>query len=381
MTKGKGRNPGAGNLDKHIKRTEHKERSQPAARKHLGQLEKHKDHVQRAKKRRGKVEKLNKIKRAVAQRNPDEFNIGMTKAIMDLASGRMKQRKKHQLPQERDADLKKTIDGNLRNVQYLEFKAQADMTRAKDLLEEEGAAAITASKPQNTHTVFVESEEEFRRFNPLVYFDTTKEMLLQHPAVRGKISVLKSTVLPDEVLLSGGHTMKSDSQKRKERRELTRKLQTIGDDEEAREAFLERTRAKQELKQYRFSDLIAADDTARRTAAKKAAGGGDARHNHDDDDDDDDDEEGSGKRGGGGPSSSASSTDDVAKLLEWRREKERLETVDAARRMREVTQRVERSKSLNSLAKMVRRQNSGIKKQLTQKADSRFKPNATRRAR
>lgn len=362
MTKGKGRNPGAGNLDKHIKRREHKERSQLASRARLGQLEKHKDHVLRARKRKQKVEALQKIKRAVAQRNPDEFSIGMTKAVMDIASGRMKRRKQSQLPKERAADLKKTIDGNLRNVQYLEFKAQADRNRAKDLLEEDGATAITGSKPVNTHTVFVDDEEEFRRFNPLTYFDTTKEMLQQHPAVRGKLSVLKSTVLPDEVLLSGGHTMKSISQKRKERRELTRKLQRLGDDTEARGSLVEREKAKKELKQFRFSSLIAEDERARQEANAEEA--------------EEEDEKAAGK-----PSSSAKTRDDVTALLEWRREKERQEAVVAAKRMREVTQRMERSRSLTALAQTVRRQNRGIQRQLQQKSLSRFKPNAARRAR
>lgn len=354
MTKGKGKNPGAGGLDKHIKRKEHKERSQPASRAHLGQLEKHKDHALRAKKRRVKVQRLNEIKRAAAQRNPDEYNIGMTKAVMDVATGRMRRRPQRSTPQERSSELRKTIDANLRNVQYLEFKANADLNRAKELLDEDASAAITASTPANRHIVFVESEEEFKRFNPLKHFDVTPEMLRQHPAVRGTISVLKNTVLPDEVLLAG-HQMKSTAQLRKERRAVQEQLRRSGAaDSESRAAVIERLKAKREMRQYRFADLVSEASAAQSAASAAASGDG---------------EEGEDAK------------DEVTRLLEQRRMREQQEALLAARRMREITQRVERSKNLADLASVVRRQNKGIKSQMEQRKNSRFKPNAVRRSR
>lgn len=357
MTKGKGRNPGASGLDKHLKRKTHKERSQPKSREHLGQLEKHKDHVLRAKKRKVKVRRLQDIKRAAAQRNPDEFHIGMTKAVMDVASGRMKKRKERLVESDRKRDMQKAIEHNRRNVQYLEFKAQADQQRATELLNEEAAAALTSAAPQNKHIVFVDSEEEFRHFNPLKHFDATPEMMRQHPAVRGKISVLEKTVMPEEVLMSGGHQMKSAAQKRKERRAVQEKLRRSGADatQETRAAFVERLHAKRELKQYRFTDLLNEVN----------------------------------KDGNGGPSSSSqdidgeeeAAKDEVTRLLEWRREQERQATMATARRVREVGQRMQRSKSLTALAKSIRKQSQGIKRQMEQKRESRFKHGTTRRAR
>lgn len=357
MTKGKGRNPGASGLDKHLKRKTHQERSQPKSREHLGQLEKHKDHALRAKKRKVKVRRLQDIKRAAAQRNPDEFHIGMTKAVMDVASGRMKKRKERLVESDRKRDMQKAIEHNRRNVQYLEFKAQADQQRATELLNEEAAAALTSAAPQNKHIVFVDSEEEFRHFNPLKHFDATPEMMRQHPAVRGKISVLEKTVMPEEVLMSGGHQMKSAAQKRKERRAVQEKLRRSGADatQETRAAFVERLHAKRELKQYRFTDLL--DEV--------------------------------NKDGNGGPSSSSqdvdgeeeAAEDEVTRLLEWRREQERQATMATARRVREVGQRMQRSKSLTALAKSIRKQSQGIKRQMEQKRESRFKHGTTRRAR
>ncbi|CCW71556.1 unnamed protein product [Phytomonas sp. Hart1] len=204
MTKGKGRNPGVSGLNKHIKRKVHQERSQPAARQHLGELEKHKDHALRGKKRKARVKRLLELKRAAAQRNPDEFQIGMTKAIMDVATGGIKKRTQRMKPEERASELKKTIGHNTRNVQYLEFKAKSDQTRLKDLLEEDAAGSIIGSTPQNKHIVFVEEEEEFKHFNPQAYFDTTKAMLQRHPAIRGHLSLLQNMVLPESMLLGGG---------------------------------------------------------------------------------------------------------------------------------------------------------------------------------
>ncbi|KEG12329.1 putative U3 snoRNA-associated protein UTP11 [Trypanosoma grayi] len=353
MTKGKGRNPGVGNLDKHIKRTTHKERSQPAARKHLGPLEKRKDHVVRARKRKTKVQRLLQLKRAAAQRNPDEFHLGMTKAVLDIASGKMKRR-----PAAKEEKLhvtQKTLQHNSRNVQYLQYKAQADVSRAKELLEEDASTAITSAPPRNKHIVFVDSEEEFRRFNPIKHFDATPEMLKQHPAVRGTLSILRDTVLPENVLLTGPR-MLSASQRRRERREMQEKLRkSDATDAKERAALVERLRAKKDMKKYRFSSLV--EEAA---AAAAAASGG---------------------NNNGGNADVEEPRDDVDNVLEMRREKERQDATLAARRMKEVQQRMARSKSLSALAKTIKRQNEGLKRNLQQRRESRFKPNTVRRAR
>ncbi|CAJ1022506.1 putative Utp11 protein [Leishmania shawi] len=360
MTKGKGRNPGASGLGKHLKRKTHQERSQPKSRQHLGQLEKHKDHVLRTKKRKVKVRRLQDVKRAAAQRNPDEFNIGMTKAVMDVASGRMKKRRVRLVESDRKKDMQKTIEHNRLNVRYLEFKAQADQQRATELLNEEAAAALTSSAPQNKHIIFVDSEDEFRSFNPLKHFDATPEMMRQHPAVRGRISVLEKTVLPEEILMSGGHHIKSAAQKRKERREVQEKMHRSGADAtaETRAVFVELLQAKKELKQYRFTDLldnVKCEGEVIGSSSKKASG------------DDGEHEE--------------AAQDEVTRLLDWRREQERQAAIVTARHVREVGQRIQRSKSLSALAKSIRKQSQGIKRQMEQRRESRFKPGATRRSR
>lgn len=352
MTKGKGRNPGAGNLNKHVKRKVHQERSQPAYRKHLGALEKQKDHALRGKKRRVKQEKLLKLKREAAQRNPDEYHIGMTKMLMDSFSGRITKRRVSLSKKEKERELKENMTTNNRNLQYLQFKADFDRQRAKDLLDEDVSTAITTNAPKNKHEIFVESEEEFKKFNPLKYFDATSEIMKQHPAVRGTVTIMQNTVLPEEVLLGGGHHLKSSAQRRKERKEIQLTFQkNRADDPQAREEIVNRLKAKKELHEFRFTDLV--DDVA---AAAKSARSGEENEEED-------------------------QRDEVVRLLEWKKEKEKEDGMMSARRIKEVAQRMERCKSLNALEKTVKRQNVGIKKQLNQRKDSRFKPGISRRSR
>eukprot|EP00758_Cryptobia_borreli_P007860 Tbor_TRINITY_DN5336_c6_g3::TRINITY_DN5336_c6_g3_i1::g.5190::m.5190/K14769/UTP11; U3 small nucleolar RNA-associated protein 11 len=133
MTKGKGKNPGAGNLDKHIKREAHKERPQLNKRKHLGSLEKHKDYKLRSQRRHKKENKLFQIKRAIAQKNPDEFNCKMTKLYIDNDSGYIKKRyDKNNKKKEILAEIEENNNNNI----YLKHKARMDSNRAKELLNE-----------------------------------------------------------------------------------------------------------------------------------------------------------------------------------------------------------------------------------------------------
>lgn len=346
MTKGKGRNPGMGNLDKHIKRKVHKERSQPAARKHLGPLEKHKDHVVRSRRRKAKVQRLLELKRAAAQRNPDEFHINMTKTVLDVESGKMRRRRLSK--EDNRKKMEKTLRHNTRNLHYLKYKAHADWSRAKELIEEDALGALTAAPPKNKHIIFAEDEDEYHHFNPLKQLDATPEMLKQHPAVRGRLSVLRETVLPEEILLSG-YRMLSTAQKRKERREIQRKLQKSGlKSEEERAEFVKRLHAKKEVKMHRFSSLVA-----------NALESTDAEAEGEDADD----------------------PCDVDRLLEYKKIKEKEEALLAASRVKEIQQRVHRSKKLDTLARAIKKQNDGIRCSLENKRNARFKPNTKRRAR
>ena len=180
MTKGKGKLPGFGGLDKHVKRSEYKERGQLQHRKHLGGLEKHKDYVKRAKVRQAKVARVRQLKRAVAMRNPDEFNMKMTDYVMDMATGKMKKKSKKQPKQIMSEEiLRETKDAT-----YLDNRSRADERRAHDLMGELAAYAIPPfvapggnQKRYNRHTLFVDDEEQVKHFNAAAALDTTTAAL------------------------------------------------------------------------------------------------------------------------------------------------------------------------------------------------------------
>lgn len=67
---------GGSSLRNAVKRIEHKERAQPAARKKLGLLEKHKDYVERAKDFHKKQKVIRTLKSKADSKNPDEFYFG-----------------------------------------------------------------------------------------------------------------------------------------------------------------------------------------------------------------------------------------------------------------------------------------------------------------
>ena len=182
MTKGKGKTPGAGGLGKHIKSVAHRERAQPAHRKHLGPLEKAKDYKQRAGRRKQRVARVKEIKRAAAMRNPDEFHVKMTKYAMDPTSGKMKEKPTGN----QDELLRAAIKSGKIDELFLERKSTSDKQRAQELSASIGGLDLVA---RNRHTVYVDSADDVQAFSAVRHFDTTKAMLAA-PAIRGKASVM-----------------------------------------------------------------------------------------------------------------------------------------------------------------------------------------------
>jgi hypothetical protein len=64
-------------LRKVAPRRTHRERAQPASRKKLGLLEKHKDYVLRARDYHRKEKRIKSLREKARDRNPDEFYFGM----------------------------------------------------------------------------------------------------------------------------------------------------------------------------------------------------------------------------------------------------------------------------------------------------------------
>mmetsp|Transcript_3784 Transcript_3784/g.11198 ORF Transcript_3784/g.11198 Transcript_3784/m.11198 type:complete len:226 (-) Transcript_3784:12-689(-) len=69
------------------KRRTHKERAQPAARSHLGLLEKHSDYKLRADNFHKRKDRIKALTRKAAERNEDEFYYAMTRTVAGERSG------------------------------------------------------------------------------------------------------------------------------------------------------------------------------------------------------------------------------------------------------------------------------------------------------
>ena len=87
-----------------VKRVAHKERSQPAARKKFGLLEKHKDYVERAQDYHKKQDYLKILRKKASDRNPDEFYFKMNKSQVN-AKGVHKEKRDGSL----DMDEKRNV--------------------------------------------------------------------------------------------------------------------------------------------------------------------------------------------------------------------------------------------------------------------------------
>jgi len=148
-----------------IKRITHKERAQPAHRKKLGLLEKHKDYVERAKHYHKKKDYMNVLKKKAAERNPDEFYFKMNSSEVskgvhrDLDSGSL------------DTETVKLL--KTQDLGYLVHKASIDLKKAEKL--QNNLHLIGDRKPRE-HKLFVEDKSEVDEFNVASRFDTVPEL-------------------------------------------------------------------------------------------------------------------------------------------------------------------------------------------------------------
>lgn len=148
-----------------VKRVAHKERSQPAARKKLGLLEKHKDYVERAKDFKKKRKFISNLKKKADNRNPDEFYFKMNKSKVRNGVHR------DDADNSMDASMVKLL--KTQDLGYLVHKKAVDLRKAEKL--QDNLHLIGASKSKN-HTIFVDSKEEVRDFDVATHFETAPEL-------------------------------------------------------------------------------------------------------------------------------------------------------------------------------------------------------------
>ena len=151
---------------KRFRRTNY-ERSQPAHRKKLGLLQKHKDYVKRARDYNTKKESLREMKEKASLRNPDEFYFHMEKAHM------------------KDGELVNVDDNQpvaMEKLKILKTQDQAYLVaerqkEAKKIERMKAELQFVGTERPSSHIVFVDSDEDVEKFDAAEFFDTEPELL------------------------------------------------------------------------------------------------------------------------------------------------------------------------------------------------------------
>lgn len=176
-----------------VQKKQHRERSQPQARSRWGQLQKHKDYSLRAKDYHRKETTLKLLREKARERNPDEYYRGMHSQKIDprtgtLLASRAGQDEDSQLSQDQ-VKLLKTQDANYVRT----MKQQHAKSLERDL-------KTTTFGHKGSHTIFVDSKQELRDFEPHKHFNTTPELLraAESDPMHNRLTIdqLASTRLP-----------------------------------------------------------------------------------------------------------------------------------------------------------------------------------------
>eukprot|EP01112_Ceratiomyxa_fruticulosa_P022519 TRINITY_DN8273_c0_g1_i1.p1 TRINITY_DN8273_c0_g1~~TRINITY_DN8273_c0_g1_i1.p1 ORF type:complete len:252 (+),score=47.32 TRINITY_DN8273_c0_g1_i1:150-905(+) len=172
------------NLRKVFKRKVHRERPQPADRKHLGFMQRKSDYKIRAKNRNERKQKIKALKQQAAFRNPDEFYHKMIRSNVTDSGKSVYQEDEHL--SESQLDLLRT-----QNLNYISLVRNQESKQIEKLQSSLHFLSDNAP-PQNKHTVFLSDDEEAEDFDPVKYFDTVPE-LITRTYNRPRIETLKTT--------------------------------------------------------------------------------------------------------------------------------------------------------------------------------------------
>ncbi|KAI5606631.1 putative U3 small nucleolar RNA-associated protein 11 [Silurus asotus] len=151
------------------KQRDHKERSQPGSRKHLGLLEKKKDYKLRADDYHRKQKTLSALRKKAQDKNPDEFYYKMIKT--QLKDG------VHVIKPTNDQvteDQKKIMRS--RDIGYVEMKRVAESKKI-ERLKSELHLLEAESKQKNKHVFFVDTKKQVKNFNLATHLNTVPELV------------------------------------------------------------------------------------------------------------------------------------------------------------------------------------------------------------
>ena len=170
----------------------HRERHQPSERSHLGLLEKKKDYKLRAKDYNEKKAVLKHLRKKALNKNPDEFYFHMINAqVVDGAHKDLLSKKRSKNNQGQNQEKIKLLQ--TQDYKYVSNKRLSEQRKIEKL---RATLHLLDDKPANTHTIFVESDQEKRELDLATHFDTAPQML-GRTSHRPKMETLAKETMED----------------------------------------------------------------------------------------------------------------------------------------------------------------------------------------
>jgi len=157
-----------------VQRRNHKERAQPKEREKWGLLEKAKDYKLRAADFKVKKRKLKALREKAQERNPDEFRFGMMSSATKNGI-KVADRGNEALSMDVVKLLKTQDAGYLRTVLQITRRQRERLEGGSGALSLEELGDV--EEVEREHTVFADSREQQRRFDPEGFFGTDEDGL------------------------------------------------------------------------------------------------------------------------------------------------------------------------------------------------------------